>query len=148
MDGEATAASRPGRGTWVGQAAARSHLVTARDGELLAQVCGDPAALPLAAAPVPAAVPAGVVAALLDAVLSQEVPGPGSRVLGLDLRFSAAVRPGDVVTGSVEVVAAEAAPGGGGDPVVRLDVRVVRDDGAVAATGTALCGAAPTGPAG
>jgi hypothetical protein len=39
----------------------------------------------------------------LNAVVAQELPGPGSVFLQLDLRFLAPVRPGDVITGAVEV---------------------------------------------
>jgi acyl dehydratase len=142
MDGEAATAFRPEGGPRVGQSASRSRLVTARDAELVAELAGDAGPLPLgpASGPTagPAAVPTAVAAALLDAVLTQEVPGPGSLVLRLDLRFLAPVRPGDVITGSVEVASL-----GDGEPVAGLDLRVVRDDGVVAVAGSALCRTAP-----
>jgi acyl dehydratase len=53
--------------------------------------------------------------------------------LQLDLRFLAPVRPGDVITGSVEVTSARA-----DKPITGLDVQVVRDDGVVAVSGTAV----------
>ena len=62
------------------------------------------------------------------------MPGPGSVFLQLDLRFLAPVRPGDVITGTVEVTSARA-----DKPITGLDVQVARDDGVVAVSGTAVC---------
>lgn len=39
----------------------------------------------------------GVTTAVLNAVVAEELPGPGSVFLQLDLRFRAPVRPGDVI---------------------------------------------------
>ena len=72
--------------------------------------------------------------AVLNAVVAEDLPGPGSVFLELNLRFRAPVRPGDVITGEVVVTAARA-----DKPVTNLDVRVVRDDGVVAVDGTAVC---------
>ncbi|MCD2195802.1 NAD(P)-binding domain-containing protein [Actinomycetospora endophytica] len=76
----------------------------------------------------------GVTTAVLNAVVAEDLPGPGSVFLSLDLRFSAPVRPGDVITGRVEVTAARA-----DKPITELAVSVTRDDGVVAVTGTAVC---------
>ena len=43
----------------------------------------------------------GVTTAVLNAVVAEDLPGPGSVFLQLDLRFLAPVRPGDVITGTV-----------------------------------------------
>jgi hypothetical protein len=145
MDGEVTVTGRgaafgPERGPRIGQSASRTRLVTARDAELLAELHGDGGALALDAAdPPPTTVPAGVAGALLDAVLTRDVPG--SPVLRLDLRFPAPVRPGDVITASVEVVSTDE-----GGALVGLDVRVVRDDGVAAVVGTAVCRTARVDP--
>jgi acyl dehydratase len=66
-------------------------------------------------------------------VVAEELPGPGSVFLQLDVRFRAPVRPGDVITGSVEVTSARA-----DKPITELAVRVTRDDGVVAVEGTAV----------
>jgi len=58
----------------------------------------------------------------------------------LDLRFRAPVRPGDVITGTVEVTSARA-----DKPITFLDVRVTRDDGVIAVDGTAVCYTEPLG---
>ena len=44
------------------------------------------------------------------------------------------MRPGDVITGTVEVTAARS-----DKPITDLVVRVTRDDGVVAVEGTAVC---------
>ena len=44
------------------------------------------------------------------------------------------MRPGDVITGHVEVLEART-----GKPVTKLRTTVVRDDGTVALAGTAIC---------
>ena len=136
MDVEETRAGRPR----VGQTAARSRLVTRRDIELFTEISGD--RNPLHYDDDIAArsrfggivVQGGVSTAVLNAVVAEDLPGPGSVFLQLDLRFLAPVRPGDVITGSVEVTSARA-----DKPITGLDVQVVRDDGVVAVGGTAVC---------
>ena len=59
--------------------------------------------------------------------------------LQLDLRFLAPVRPGDVITGTVEVTSARS-----DKPIAELIVRVTRDDDIVAVEGTAVCYTVPT----
>ena len=76
----------------------------------------------------------GVSTAILNAVVAEDLPGPGSVFLQLDLRFLAPVRPGDVITGTVEVTSART-----DKPITGLDVRVTRDDGVVAVDGHAVC---------
>ena len=71
--------------------------------------------------------------AILNAVVAEELPGPGS-VFQLDLRFLAPVRPGDVITGTVQVTAARR-----DKPITELVVRVTRDDGVLAVEGSAVC---------
>ena len=124
----------------VGDAAARSRLVTARDIELFTEISGD--RNPLHYDPELAArsrfggivVQGGVTTAVLNAVVAEDLPGPGSVFLQLDLRFLAPVRPGDVITGTVEVTSVR-----DDKPITGLDVRVARDDGVVAVSGTAVC---------
>ena len=76
----------------------------------------------------------GVTTAVLNAVVAEDLPGPGSVFLELNLRFLAPVRPGDTITGEVVVTSART-----DKPITGLDVRVVRDDGVVAVEGTAVC---------
>ena len=124
----------------VGRTASRSRLVTRRDIELFTEISGD--RNPLHYDEEVAArtrfggivVQGGVSTAILNAVVAEELPGPGSVFLQLDLRFLAPVRPGDVITGTVEVTAARS-----DKPITDLVVRVTRDDGVVAVEGTAVC---------
>jgi acyl dehydratase len=127
-------------GPRVGQRADRSRPVTRRDIELFTAISGDRNPLhydeDFAAATRfgGVVVQGGVTTAVLNAVVAEDLPGPGSVFLQLDLRFLAPVRPGDVITGSVEVTAART-----DKPITTLGVRVTRDDGVVAVDGTAVC---------
>jgi acyl dehydratase len=124
----------------VGQSASRSRLVTRRDIELFTDLCGDRNPIhydeELAARTRfgGIVVQGGVSTAILNAVVAEDLPGPGSVFLQLDLRFLAPVRPGDVITGVVEVTSART-----DKPITGLDVRVTRDDGVVAVNGHAVC---------
>ena len=127
-------------GPRVGQRARRSRLVTRRDIELFTEISGDRNPLHYDEAFAAATrfgglvVQGGVTTAVLNAVVAEDLPGPGSVFLQLDLRFLAPARPGDVITGAVEVTSARA-----DKPITGLDVRVTRDDGVVAVEGTGLC---------
>jgi len=136
MDVEESRTDRPR----VGQTASRSRLVTRRDIELFTEISGDRNPLHYDADVAARSrfggivVQGGVTTAVLNAVVAEDLPGPGSVFLQLDLRFLAPVRPGDVITGTVEVTSVRA-----DKPITGLDVRVARDDGVVAVSGTAVC---------
>jgi acyl dehydratase len=83
----------------------------------------------------------GVITAILNAVVAERLPGPGSVFLHTDWSFRAPVHPGDVVTGRVEVLAVRE-----DKPIVHLATTVVRDDGTVSVEGTALTYTFPLGP--
>ena len=125
-----------------GATASRSRLVTRRDIELFTEISGDRNPLHYDEELATASrfggivVQGGVTTAVLNAVVAEELPGPGSVFLQLDLRFRAPVRPG-----AVEVTSARA-----DKPITFLDVRVTRDDGVVAVDGTAVCYTEPLGP--
>jgi acyl dehydratase len=90
----------------------------------------------------------GVTSAILNAVVAERLPGPGTVFLETHWRFLAPTRPGDTITGEVEVTAVR-----DDKPITTLATRVVRDDGIVAIEGTAVCwtmdlGADPSGSAG
>ena len=76
----------------------------------------------------------GVTSAILNAVVAEKLPGPGTVFLQVNWSFKAPVRPGDVITGTVEVVEVRL-----DKPVTKLRTRVVRDDGVVALEGDAVC---------
>jgi acyl dehydratase len=129
-----------GRRPRIGQTASRSRPITRRDIELFTEISGDRNPLhydeDLAAATSfgGIVVQGGVSTAVLNAVVAEDLPGPGSVFLQLDLSFRAPVRPGDVITGSAVVTSARA-----DKPITGLALRVTRDDGVVAVEGTGLC---------
>lgn len=60
--------------------------------------------------------------------------------LTTNLDFRAPVRPGDTITGRVEVTGVR-----DDKPITELDVSVIRDDGTVAVEGTAVTWTFPVG---
>ena len=76
----------------------------------------------------------GVTSAILNAVVAEKLPGPGTVFLHVDWNFRAPVRPGDVIAGEVEVLEVRE-----DKPITRLRTSVTRQDGVVALEGTALC---------
>lgn len=76
----------------------------------------------------------GVTSAILNAVVAEELPGPGTVFLNLQWNFTAPVRPGDTITGKVEVTAVR-----DDKPITTLATQVVRGDGVVALEGVAVC---------
>jgi len=76
----------------------------------------------------------GVTSAILNAVVAEKLPGPGTVFLETHWRFLAPTRPGDTITGEVEVTAVR-----DDKPITTLSTRVVRGDGVVAIEGTAVC---------
>lgn len=76
----------------------------------------------------------GVTSAILNAVVAEKLPGPGSVFLETRWRFLAPTRPGDTITGEVEVTAVR-----DDKPITTLATKVVRGDGVVAIDGTAVC---------
>ncbi len=75
----------------------------------------------------------GVTSGLLNAVVAEDLPGPGSVFLHVDWSFRAPVRPGDEITAEVEVLETRA-----DKPITRLRTTITRDDGVVVLDGTAL----------
>jgi acyl dehydratase len=76
----------------------------------------------------------GVTSAILNAVVAERLPGPGTVFLETHWRFLAPGRPGDDITGEVEVTSVRQ-----DKPITTLDTRVVRGDGTVLIEGTAVC---------
>ena len=80
----------------------------------------------------------GVTSAILNAVVAEKLPGPGTVFLEVNWRFTAPVHPGDEITGEVEVLTVRE-----DKPITTLATRVVRGDGVVALDGTAVCYTVP-----
>lgn len=80
----------------------------------------------------------GITTAILNAVVAEDLPGPGTVFLHVDWSFEAPVRPGDTITGAVEVLEARE-----DKPITKLRTTVRRDDGVVVVDGTAVCYTVP-----
>lgn len=76
----------------------------------------------------------GVTSAILNAVVAEKLPGPGTVFLNVGWDFKAPVRPGDTITGRVEVIAVRE-----DKPITTLKTSVTRGDGTVVLEGTAVC---------
>ena len=124
----------------VGQIAERSRTIGPRDIELFTEISGDRNPLHYDAAAAKASrfgeivVQGGITSAILNAVVAEDLPGPGTVFLQVDWKFIAPVRPGDTITGAVEVVEVRE-----DKPITRLKTSVRRQDGVVVLEGTAVC---------
>jgi acyl dehydratase len=122
----------------VGSVARRTRRVSSRDIELFTAISGDRNPLhydeQLAARSRFGAivVQGGVTSGLLNAVVAEELPGPGSVFLEVAWRFLAPVRPGDEITATVEVISART-----DKPVTTLATTITNQDGVVVLDGTA-----------
>jgi acyl dehydratase len=124
----------------VGQTAELSRTVRDDDIALFTQISGDrnPLHYDLEAARASRfgeiVVQGGIISAILNAVVAEELPGPGTVFLSVNWNFKAPVRPGDTITGRVEVTAARE-----DKPITELKTTVTRGDGTLALDGTAVC---------
>jgi acyl dehydratase len=124
----------------VGQTAERSRLVTADDIVRFTEMSGDrnPLHYDLEAARATPfgeiIVQGGVTSAILNAVVAEDLPGPGSVFLQVNWSFKAPVRPGDTITGFAEVLDVRA-----DKPITKIRTRVTRQDGTVVLEGDAVC---------
>ncbi|HTO89706.1 MAG TPA: MaoC family dehydratase [Candidatus Sulfotelmatobacter sp.] len=124
----------------VGQIARRSRRVEARDIELFTEISGDRNPLHYDERAAAATrfggivVQGGVTSAILNAVVAEDLPGPGTVFLSVRWDFKAPVRPGDTITGEVRVTKVR-----DDKPITELETRVIRDDGTVVLEGTAAC---------
>jgi acyl dehydratase len=123
----------------VGQTARRSRVVSQRDIELFTDLTGDRNPLHYDADAAERSrfggiiVQGGVTTGLLNAVVAEDLPGPGSVFLHVDWSFKAPVRPGDEITAEVEVLEARE-----DKPITRLRTTIANQDDEVVLDGTAL----------
>ena len=119
--------------------ASRSRTISARDIELFTELTGDRNPLHYDEAAARASrfgeiiVQGGVTSGLLNAVVAEDLPGPGSVFLHVDWHFKAPVRPGDEITAEVEVLEARE-----DKPLTRLRTTVSNQEGTTVLDGTAL----------
>jgi acyl dehydratase len=122
----------------VGAVARRSRTVTAHDIELFTELTGDRNPLHYDAAAAEASrfggiiVQGGVTSGLLNAVVAEDLPGPGSVFLHVDWRFLQPVRPGDTITAEVELLESRE-----DKPIHRLRTTITNQDDVVVLDGNA-----------
>lgn len=123
----------------VGTVARRSRAVTEHDIALFTAITGDrnpihyDEALARASRFGGVVVQGGVTSGLLNALVAEQLPGPGSVFLEVAWRFLAPARPGDVITAEATVTAARA-----DKPVTTLATRVTNQTGVTVLDGTAV----------
>lgn len=128
-----------GTGPRVGDVARRSRTVTARDIELFSEISGDRNPIhyneELAGRSRfgGVVVQGGVTSGLLNALVAEDLPGPGSVFLEVAWRFLAPVRPGDEITAEATVLEARK-----DKPVTTLATRITNQDGTVVLDGSAV----------
>ena len=130
----------PGGPPAIGATAELSRTIAPDDIDRFTQISGDrnPLHYDLAAATASRfgeiVVQGGITSAILNAVVAECLPGPGTVFLNVNWDFKAPVRPGDVITGRVEIIEART-----DKPITKLRTTVIRDDGTIALDGTAVC---------
>ena len=123
----------------VGDTARRTRKITTRDIELFTELTGDRNPLHYDSRLAGRSrfggivVQGGVTSGLLNAVVAEDLPGPGSVFLHVDWSFRAPVRPGDEITAEVEVTAVR-----DDKPVTNLTTVITNQDGVVVLEGTAV----------
>lgn len=124
----------------LGQRAERSRVIGAKDIELFTAISGDRNPLHYDAERAARTrfggivVQGGITSAILNAVVAEDLPGPGTVFLHVSWDFKAPVRPGDTITGQVKVTSVRR-----DKPITELTTRVVRGDGTLVLEGTAVC---------
>jgi acyl dehydratase len=123
----------------VGDTATRSRTVRAEDIELFTALTGDrnpvhyDADLAARSRFGGIVVQGGVTSGLLNALVAEDLPGPGSVFLSVSWRFLAPVRPGDVLTARAVVTSVRE-----DKPVTGLDTTITNQDGVVVLDGDAV----------
>ena len=123
----------------VGDKASRTRTVRREDIDLFTELTGDRNPLHYDEAAAARSrfgsliVQGGVTSGLLNAVVAEDLPGPGSVFLHVDWSFEAPVRPGDEITAEVVVLETRR-----DKPVTRLRTTITNGEGVVVLDGTAL----------
>ena len=124
----------------MGQTARRSRKVTHEDIVRFTEMSGDRNPLHYDEAVARSSrfgeivVQGGVTSAILNALVAEDLPGPGTVFLQVNWSFKAPVRPGDTITGHAEVLEVR-----DDKPITKLRTQVTRDDGTVVLEGDVVC---------
>ncbi len=130
----------------VGKIAKRTRDVTTRDIELFTEISGDfnPLHYDKSVAEKSVfggiVVQGGVTSAILNAVVAEDLPGPGTVFLQTNWSFKAPVRPGDSITGEVKITKVR-----DDKPITEIETSVFTQDGTQVLAGTAVCYTMPIG---
>jgi acyl dehydratase len=122
----------------IGAEAQRSRQTTMRDVEMFTEITGDrnpihyDAKLATASGFGGLIVQGGVTTGLLNAVVAEDLPGPGTVFLETSWRFLKAVKVGEMITASVKVVHVRE-----DKPICKLETTVRNAAGEPCVTGTA-----------
>lgn len=128
----------------VGSSAERSRSVGVREIELFTEITGDRNPLHYDEAAARASlfggliVQGGVTSGILNAIVAEDLPGPGTVFLGTELKFVKAVYVGDTIIGRVEVSSVRA-----DKPICTIAVSVRNQRGELCLSGTATTYTAP-----
>lgn len=124
----------------VGQKATRTLTLTAADVEAYARITGDRNPLHFDEAFASRTrfgrlvVQGGLTSGILNALVAEDLPGPGTVFMSQNLKFVAPVFVGDTIVGEVEVTEMHARK-----PVTRIRATVRRQDGEVVLEGDCWC---------
>ena len=123
----------------LGQTARRTRTVSQRDIELFTEITGDRNPLHYDEEAASGSrfggiiVQGGITSGLLNALVAEDLPGPGSVFLHVDWNFRAPVRPGDEITAEAEILDIHA-----DKPIYTLRTTVTNQHATVVLDGTAL----------
>jgi acyl dehydratase len=121
-----------------GASAERTKRVDERDIELFAQITGDRNPLHFDAEAAGRSVfgglivQGGVTSGLLNAIVAEDLPGPGTVFLSVEWKFPKAVYIGDSITGRVEITTVR-----DDKPICTIVTSVRNQDGVICLSGTA-----------
>jgi acyl dehydratase len=122
----------------VGAVAERKKTISMREIELFTEMTGDRNPLHYDQALARSSifggliVQGGVTSGILNALVAEDVPGPGTVFLGMELKFTKAVYVGDTIKGRVEVKTVRE-----DKPICTIEVNVTNQNGDVCLSGTA-----------
>lgn len=122
-----------------GQRASRKRTTSMRDVEAFTEMTGDKnpihydSELVAKTALGGLVVQGGVTTGLLNAVVAEDLPGPGTVFLETNWRFKKAVRVGETIEAQVEVISAR-----DDKPICTLNTRIVDSTGDTCVEGTAV----------
>ena len=125
--------------TQMGAVARRTRSISHRDIELFTEISGDrnpihyDEELARSSRFGGIVVQGGVTSGLLNALVAEQLPGPGSVFLEVSWKFLAPVRPGDEITAEATVTAVRE-----DKPITTLRTSITNQDGVVVLDGTAV----------